>query len=152
MLAQIQSQDSALQRAQRELREQVGVLQREISERKRAEAAHARLTAILEATPDIVISADPNGNAFYLNHAARRVFGLADNGDISKVRTFDVHPAWAREIIAREGLPTALEEGSWAGETAIINCEEREVHVSQVLIAHRGLHGGLEFSQRSCAT
>ena len=92
-----------------------------------------------------MISADPHGNAFYLNHAARQVFGLADNSDISNVRTFDVHPTWARDIIAREGLPTALEEGSWAGETAIINCEKREVHVSQVLIAHRGLHGGLEF-------
>jgi PAS domain S-box-containing protein len=145
MLAQIQSQDSALQRAQRELQEQVGVLQREISERKRAEAAHARLTAILEATPDIVISADPNGTAFYLNHAARQVFGLDDKSDISNVRTFDVHPTWARDVIAREGLPTALEEGSWAGETAIINCEGDEVHVSQVLIAHRALHGGLEF-------
>jgi PAS domain S-box-containing protein len=145
MLTQIQSQDSALQRAQRELKEQVGVLQHEISDRKRAEAAHERLTAILEATPDIVISADPKGKAFYLNYAARQTFGLTDNSDVSAVKTFDVHPTWAREVISREGLPTALEEGSWAGETAIINGDGREVHVSQVLIAHRGLHGDLEF-------
>jgi PAS domain-containing protein len=72
MLTQIQSQDNALQGAQRELREQVNALQREIGERQRAEAAHDRLTAILEATPDIVISADPNGSAFYLNHAGRQ--------------------------------------------------------------------------------
>jgi C4-dicarboxylate-specific signal transduction histidine kinase len=39
MLAQIQSQDSALHLAQQELQEQVDALQREISERERAEAA-----------------------------------------------------------------------------------------------------------------
>src|SRR5947209_13343271 len=46
MLTQIQSQDSALQRAQHELQEQVVALQREIGERERAEAAQARPTAL----------------------------------------------------------------------------------------------------------
>jgi len=145
MLAQIQSQDSALQGAQRELQEQVNALQREIGERERAEAAHARLTAILEATPDIVISANPNGTAFYLNHAARHVLGLAEDKDISRLKTLDFHPEWAREIISNEGLPAALQNGSWAGETAMLNSEGQEVHVSQVLIAHKNLDGGLEY-------
>src|SRR5207244_12944244 len=48
MLTQIQSQDSALQTAQHELQEQVIALQRAIGDRERAEAAQARLTAILE--------------------------------------------------------------------------------------------------------
>src|SRR5438105_15038127 len=39
MLTQIQSQDSALQRAQRELQQQVNALQREINEREQAEEA-----------------------------------------------------------------------------------------------------------------
>lgn len=39
MLAEIQSQDSALQRAQRELQQQVNALQREINEREQAEEA-----------------------------------------------------------------------------------------------------------------
>ena len=145
MLAQIQSQDSALQTAQSKLREQVDVLRREISERERAEAAHARLTAILEATPDIVISADPNGTAFYLNHAARQLFGLPDGGEVSELRILDFHPEWAREIISSVGLPTALEEGSWAGETAIRSRDGKEIHVSQVFIAHRNPEGNLEY-------
>ncbi|MEP6936619.1 MAG: ATP-binding protein, partial [Chthoniobacterales bacterium] len=145
MLAQIQTQDTALQGAQRELHEQVDALQREISERERAEAAHARLTAILEATPDIVISADPNGRAFYLNHAGHQVFGLAEDKDVRELKTLDFHPEWAREIISQEGLPAALENGSWAGETAIFNNEGQEVHVSQVLIAHKNAEGGLKY-------
>ncbi len=145
MLAQIQAQDSALQGAQTKLQEQINALQREIGERKRAEAAHARLTAILEATPDIVMIAAPNGTAFYLNHAGREVLGLGDKKDVSELRTLDFHPAWAREIFSKQALPKALEEGSWAGETAILNRAGEEVHVSQVLIAHKNAEGGVEY-------
>ncbi|CAN5487562.1 hypothetical protein BH20VER3_BH20VER3_13120 [soil metagenome] len=145
MLAQIQSQDSALHSAQEKLQEQVNALQREISERRRAEAAYARLTAILEATPDIVMSSDPHGTPFYLNHAGRQVLGLGHDRDISRIKPDDLHPEWARDMIARVGLPAALENGSWAGETAIVNSEGREIHVSQALIAHKNSEGGLEY-------
>jgi PAS domain S-box-containing protein len=145
MLTQIQSQDNALQSAQRELQEQVNALQREIGERKRAEAAHDRLTAILEATPDIVVSADPNGSAFYLNHAGRQILGLAQEKDITGLKTLDFHPEWAREIILREGLPAAVQNGSWAGETAILTTDGRVVYVSQVLIAHKDSQGEPEY-------
>ena len=145
MLAQIQSQDNALQDAQRELRDQVNALQREIGERQRAEAAHDRLTAILEATPDIVISADPNGSALYLNHAGRQILGLARDKDITGLKTLDFHPDWAREIIVGEGFPAAVQNGSWAGETAILTRAGRVVYVSQVLIAHKNLEGVPEY-------
>ena len=145
MLAQIQSQDNALQDAQRELRDQVNALQREIGERQRAEAAHDRLTAILEATPDIVISADPNGSALYLNHAGRQILGLAWDKDITGLKTLDFHPDWAREIIVGEGFPAAMQKGSWAGETAILTSAGRVVYVSQVLIAHKNLEGVPEY-------
>jgi len=145
MLAQIQSQDNALQGAQRELREQVNALQREIGERQRAEAAHDRLTAILEATPDIVISADPNGSALYLNSAGRQILGLGQEKDVTGLNTLDFHPDWAREVILREGLPTAVQNGSWAGETAILTSADRVVYVSQVLIAHKNSEGEPEY-------
>src|SRR5438105_15730110 len=87
MLTQIQSQDSALQTARHELQEQVIALQREIGERKRAEAAQARLTAILEATPDIVMSANPGGIPFYLNRAGHEILGVAQDRDISGMKT-----------------------------------------------------------------
>lgn len=145
MLTQIQSQDNALQGAHRELQEQVDALQREIGERQRAEAAHDRLTAILEATPDIVISADPNGSALYLNHAGRQILGLAQERDVTGLKTLDFHPDWAREIIVREGFPAAVKNGSWAGETAILTSAGRVVYVSQVLIAHKNSEGEPEY-------
>src|SRR5207237_9580458 len=101
---QIQSQSSASQTAQHERPEQVVVLQREIGERERAQAARARLTAILEATPDIVMSATPSGISFYLNRAGHEILGVAEDRDISGTKTLYLHPEWAREICAKEGL------------------------------------------------
>jgi PAS domain S-box-containing protein len=145
MLAQIQSQDIALHVAQERLQEQVNALQHEIQERERAEAAHARLSAILEATPDVVVSADPSGSAFYVNRAGRQVLGVGDDKDISRLKILDFHPEWARQLISEVGLPAAMTTGSWAGETAIVKRDGQLVHVSQVLIAHKNSDGGLEY-------
>ncbi len=145
MLGQIQSQDSALHGAQEKLQEQVDALQREISERRRAQAAHARLTAILEATPDVVMSSNPDGIPFYLNHAGRQTLGFSGDQDISELKVDDLYPGWARDVIRRVGLPAALDQGSWSGETAILNSAGRELHVSQAIIAHKNPEGGLEY-------
>jgi len=145
MLTQIQSQDSALQTAQHELQEQVSALQHEIGERKRAEAEQARLTAILEATPDIVMSANPSGIPFYLNRAGHEILGVGQDRDISGRKTLYLHPEWARAIIAKERLPEAIRQGSWAGETTIFGRDGKEIPVSQVLIAHKSPEGEVEY-------
>jgi len=145
MLTQIQSQDSALQTARHELQEQVTALQREIGERKRAEAEQARLTAILEATPDIVMSANPSGIPFYLNRAGHEILGVGQDRDISGRKTLYLRPEWARGIIAKGRLPEAIRNGSWAGETTIFARDGKEIPVSQVLIAHKNPEGEVEY-------
>src|SRR5437762_11300529 len=145
MLTQIQSQDSALQKAQHELQEQVTALQREIGERERAEAEQARLTAILEATPDIVMSANPNGIPFYLNRAGHEILGVPQDRDIAGIKTLYLHPEWAREIFAKDGLQEAIRHGSWAGETTMLARSGKESPVSQVPIAHKSTEGEGEY-------
>jgi PAS domain S-box-containing protein len=145
MLMQIQFQDSALQKARHELQEQVTALQREIGERKRAEAEQARLTAILEATPDIVMSANPNGIPFYLNRAGHEILGVAQDRDISGRKTLYLRPEWARGIISKDRLPEAIRNGSWAGETTIFARDGKGIPVSQVLIAHKNPEGEVEY-------
>ena len=144
MLGQIQSQDGALQGAQRKLQEQVSALQREIEERQRAEAEQARLAAILEATPDVVCSADPSGKVFYLNRAGREMLGVDQDEDVSGRAFRDFHPpATAPKL--DEGLLVAVREGSWSGDTDIFNHLGQEIHVSQVLIAHKDSAGELQY-------
>ena len=145
MLAQIQTQDEALQASQRYLRQQLQSLGREGAERKRAEAAQARLTAIIDSTPDFVGSADPTGRVLFLNPAARRMVGLEEAVDISSMKVSDFHPAWASRIVSTVGIPAAIHEGTWAGETALRHRDGREIRVSQVIIAHKSASGGLQY-------
>src|SRR6266581_1250907 len=75
---------------------------------------------MLEDTPDIVMSANPSGIPFYLNRAGHEILGVAQDRDISGMKTLYLHPEWAREIFVKDGLQAAIRHGSWAGETTIL--------------------------------
>src|SRR5688572_2023571 len=55
-------------------------------------------------------------------------------------------PAWAKHEFARAALPVALRDGTWSGESALLHQDGREIHVSQVILAHRAPSGGLDFT------
>lgn len=110
-------------------------------ERKQAEAGQARLTAILEATPDFVGTADALGAVVYLNPAGRRMTGHGEREDVTRLRTSDLSPDWANKIIVEQGLPTAVRDGSWSGETAFKGADGQDILVSQIIISHHDTGG-----------
>ena len=55
----------------------------DITERKQAEETRARLTAILDATPDLVAIATADFTTLYMNPAGRRMLGLDEHADLS---------------------------------------------------------------------
>lgn len=118
---------------------------RDVTERMRAEETRARLVAILDATPDFVATATPDGRAFYCNRSARRTLGIGVDEDVTKVRLADGHPKWAAETVLRDGIPTAVRDGLWNGETAFLGPDAREIPVSQLIIAHKARDGSLEY-------
>ncbi|MFY0563082.1 PAS domain S-box protein [Archangium lansingense] len=124
--------------------EGVSVYLREVTARKHAEEARRRLSSIIEATPDFVGSTDPQGRGLYLNRAGRRMLGLAEEQDARAWSIASAHPAWAARRLLAEGVPTALREGVWMGETALLSPDGRELPVSQVLLAHYEAGGRLE--------
>ncbi len=136
-------------RAEKVCGDEVGVLtdafNQMLSQIHSQEAAHARLTAILEATPDLICSADPDGVPFYLNRAAREILGVAEDQDLSQQKLLDFHPEWASTMILKEGMPWAIEHSSWSAETAVTNRIGQEISVSQVLIAHKDRDGTLRY-------
>jgi two-component system NtrC family sensor kinase len=117
---------------------------RDVTDRRQVEQAQARLTTILEATTDLVGSCDPQGKILYLNKAGRRILGIDVNQD-SNYHVSMVHPEWATKIIVEQGVPTAIRDGVWMGETALLSHDGQEIPVSQVLIAHKTADGELEF-------
>lgn len=110
----------------------------DINERKKAETELSRLKAILDSTSDLVGASSAAGLKLYLNAAGYRMAGLSLDEDLSRLHMSEMHPAWAWQIIEKEGIPRAIAEGVWEGETAIRSRDGREIPVSQVIIAHFG--------------
>ena len=96
---------------------------------------------ILGATPDIVLTATEDSRVVYLNPAGRRFVGLAADQPLGDLRAETFHPPWALEIVLQEGIPTAMRDGIWQGETAILGLAGHEIPVLQIVIPHFGKDG-----------
>jgi len=120
-------------------------LQREIEDRKRAEAERTRLIAILESTSDMVSMATPDGTMAYINKAGRNLLGWADDEDLSERKIVDCHPEDMANTIVKEGLAIAAKTGVWAGETALLREDGTETPASQVVMAHKSPDGEVEY-------
>ncbi|MDA8161183.1 MAG: GAF domain-containing protein [Desulfobacteraceae bacterium] len=104
-------------------------------------ASKASLASVLEATTDFVGTADRDGHIVYLNLAGRRMLGLGEKEDLSRIMIADTHPAWAAKLLLEEALPRVVREGLWEGETVFLGADGREIPVSQVIIPHRDAAG-----------
>ncbi|MBW4493533.1 MAG: PAS domain S-box protein [Oscillatoria princeps RMCB-10] len=126
--------------------EPVAVLQidRDITHRVQAEQERDKLIEILEATPDFVYSASVDGKLFYLNKAARKILGFGETEEVSNCYIPSLHPQWAYEIISSQGIPAAMRDGSWVGETALLSSDGREIPLSQLIVAHKGPDGSVK--------
>jgi len=113
------------------------------AQRHRVEAERDRLADILEATPDFVGMADLEGRVMYRNAGARKILGLTAGDGPRPPQVGDSHPEWAARIIREEAFPTALREGFWQGESAILGADGHEVPVSQIIVAHRDASGAV---------
>src|ERR1700684_1184304 len=87
-----------------------------------ARETQAVLAALFEATPDFVGIADATDrHVLFLNRAGRRMAGRGKEEDLSAMRLDDLRPTSAMRILKNEGIPSALQNGSWEGESAVLN-------------------------------
>ena len=117
---------------------------RELTDRRRAEAAQARLATIIEATTDLVSMADPTGRLIFMNQAGRRLLGLTDAAPLEGIQVTTFFPAQLHAWLSDEVLPTVLRAGVWSGETQLLARDGSEIPVSQVIIAHKSSDGQVE--------
>jgi len=104
-----------------------------------------RLTALLENTSDFVSTSTADLVIMFINGAGKRLTGYDEDTDISEFNIKGLHPKWALSIIENEGIPTAIKEGIWRGETALLHKDGTEIPVSQVIMSHRSPEGELEY-------
>ncbi len=116
-----------------------------VLDQKLSRERQQRLTAILEATPDLICIANLDGFVSYINHAGRRLLGIDQQEDIGRIRLSDFHAPDDAQKILSVGMPSAIRDGTWAGETTFLSRSGEQVLTSQVLISHRSQHGEIEF-------
>ncbi|MEM9216703.1 MAG: PAS domain S-box protein [Cyanobacteria bacterium P01_F01_bin.150] len=115
---------------------------RDISDRKRLEKNQARLNAVLEATPDWIGMANPQGKEIWRNQQLKSLRPDIAKQDLPSITNY--HPDWVNQFMLNKVLPAASQQGSWSGETAILDIEGNEIPVSQVVIAHKTADGSIE--------
>ncbi|MEI7841069.1 MAG: hypothetical protein WCJ11_11280 [Methylococcaceae bacterium] len=74
-------------------------------------AERERLLKIIDESSDFIGMADMQANLKYLNLTARRLVGLTDKTDISKLKINNLHSEWAAKLILTEGIPAVLKKG-----------------------------------------
>ena len=135
----------ALQRDEKGKPAAILEINRDITGQKQAEAGRARLAAILEATSDLVGTADLEGRVLYLNRAGRKMLGIGVDEDVPRLTVKDLQPEWADRLIGEQSGVEAIGPGVWSGETTFRSRRGQEIPTSQVLIAHKGAAGKVEF-------
>ncbi len=111
-----------------------------VSARRDVLDAKNQISAVVEATPDLVATADADGQIRYLNPVGRRLLGMSSD-ELPHVRAFDFLPDELAADLMREGMRSARRFGTWTGENRVRRADGIEIPVSQVLIAHRDRDG-----------
>lgn len=118
---------------------------RDITEAKQKEKERQRLLQIIESTSDFVSTSDADEGLTYINPAGLKMLGRDPNSNYRYKSFYSLHPAWAQKIIQNEGLPVAITQGIWEGETAILNAEGIEIPVFQIIMSHNNEKGEIEY-------
>ena len=116
---------------------------RDMTEQKETDSSKARLHAILDATLDPVVTVTIEGEIRYLNPVAFHLFGL-DAPLRAGLKLADLLPEWARDQIQDTAIPTAIEEGKWQGESALLAPGDTEIPVSMTAVSHPTDSSGVE--------
>lgn len=119
------------------------------TEQMRLEEIQARKNSILEETSDFISIANSQGELLYCNETARNILGL--ESPLPPHRTIDqAFPQWAFEQVVNVGLPAAIRDGLWHGETALLDKAGKQLPVSQTIVAHKNGEGQVEYFSTIC--
>lgn len=108
----------------------------DVTDRLHHERMASRLSAIVEATTDLVAIGTLDRNLVYVNGAARRFLGLPDVplDRMPPVDSLDWFTAASQQRIVDEITPVLLADGLWSGELELLARDGRVVPVSMVFL------------------
>jgi len=107
-----------------------------------SQAETARLSQVVEATTDFVVTTDDELRILYANTSLLR---LAGKGPLTNLRGqpfLKLFSAATASHLQQNAIPAALSVGAWHGEPSVLDGSGREIPVSMVVQAHRDGHNG----------
>ena len=121
----------------------VAGMSEDITDRKRINESHKRLTTIIEGAPDFIGLFKPGGQLTYINQAGRRMVGLSHEERIERYQLRDFLDDIAEREIEGSALPKALESGSWTGPLDLRPLGEgaAAIPTSTSILSHRNIDG-----------
>jgi diguanylate cyclase (GGDEF)-like protein/PAS domain S-box-containing protein len=116
---------------------------RDMTRLKKSASSRARLHKILDATLDPVVTVTSGGEIRYINPAGRGLLGIKEPRRFG-LRLSDFLPEWAQQQIFRTAIPTAIAEGEWQGESALLGGEGIEIPIALTAVPHKSDDGEVE--------
>jgi len=108
------------------------------------------LFTMLEAAPDIMSYSSPDGRILYLNRTGRDILGIPYEKPLQGIQIQSCHPDWTNRLFTEIAIPTAIRDGYWMGETAVLRPDGSQMPVSQIIIAHRDDTGQVRYLSTIC--
>ena len=102
-----------------------------------SKAETTRLSQVIEATTDFVITTDAELRILYANTSLLRLVG---KGPLASLRDQPIQKLFSTTTavqLQQDAIPTALATGAWHGEPSVLDGVGREIPVSMVVQAHR---------------
>jgi len=97
--------------------------------------------AIVETTSDLVGLAKMDGTPIFMNRSGRAMLGIALDEPLDAFPLGRIYPADVLELFASEGIPHAMEHGSWSAEIRMCRRDGLEIPVSFVGVVIRSANG-----------
>ena len=123
----------------------VEIYQMRAQMKRQAEAERAQLVALVEASQEWVAVTDLSGRVSYINPAGRRLLGLEQDTSALPTVISNYYPRSAFDLVQNQAIPTAVRDGVWLGETALLHRNGHEIPVTQTIVAHKDPQGGVQY-------
>ena len=117
----------------------------DITERKQISSERDRLLKIVEEAPEFIGMIDLQTRFVFVNKAGLKMVGLPADTNVSTLSIKDMWPQWVMRDVMEEVIPTALSQGFWQDETALMHSDGHEIPVHQLLFVQRDASGNPEY-------
>ena len=116
---------------------------RDVGDRMTALAETNRLTAMLDATSDIVVLLDTDFQILWANPAAHRL--LPPGADVLGLQVGDRVTAETLATFEHDMVPALRGGDSWRGEATVLDTHDVPIPLDMTVLAHRDSDGRVEY-------